>query len=57
MKTYNIKLVWADPDELTPEEMARMEHAQTILDREVGRIVYEMVQKATAEKAKKHIAD
>ena len=39
MQTFNIRITFSDPEELTPEEIARMEHAQTILDREVGRIV------------------
>ena len=44
-----VRIVFADPDELTPEERARMEGARRLLDYDVTRILGEIAESARRE--------
>ena len=44
-----VRIVFADPDELTPEERARIESARRRLDRDVSRILGKIVEEARKE--------
>ena len=44
-----VRIVFADPDELTPEERARMEGARRRLDRAVSRILGKIVEESRRE--------
>ena len=44
-----VRIVFADPDELTPEERARIESARRRLDRDVSRILGKIVEEAQKE--------
>ena len=44
-----VRIVFADPDELTPEERARIESARRLLDYDVTRILGKIVEKARKE--------
>ena len=44
-----VRIVFADPDELTPEERARIESARRRLDRDVSRILGKIVEESRKE--------
>lgn len=44
-----VRIVFADPDELTPEERARIESARRMLDRDVSRILGRIVEESRKE--------
>ena len=54
MKEIRIKVVFADEDELTPEERNRMETASRMLDADVTRIIGKMLEGMSYDPGRSH---
>lgn len=55
MQTFNIRITFSDPEELTPEEIARMEFYTRERRLEFGEFLFAEIQKIQQQKGKDNV--